>query len=409
MEPSSMKKNLLWNAAGNVIYLMCQWLITVLVTVLGGLEDAGVLSIAMSLSATFQTLAMFGIRNFQVSDLEGKYSDSGYLTLRAITCGGALVLCVGAALFSGYSAEQQIAILLFMLFRLAESYSDVLHGIAQKNERLDVAGKSFAMKGLGALICFLGGYLFTHSLNVSLLLMTVLSVASTCLYDLPQVRRLASFRLLGGAFECGRLALEALPLCVYLFLYTALSTLPKLILERACGGEILGAYSSIFAPALLLQIATGYLYNPFATQFAAYRRTGDRSAYRRLLTKLLVSIFGVAAVVMIAAQFLGAFALRLVYGEQIESYVYMLNPILILNFIISYFGLFAMLATVQRRFRYLIGAVAVGFAITLATSAAMIRGLGPNGASYALILALLPAIAILCVGIFIPEKHESKE
>jgi len=112
---------------------------------------------------------------------------------------------------------------------------------------------------------------------------------------------------------------------------------------------------------------------------------------------------------MIAAQFLGAFALRLVYGEQIESYVYMLNPILILNFIISYFGLFAMLATVQRRFRYLIGAVAVGFAITLATSAAMIRGLGPNGASYALILALLPAIAILCVGIFIPEKHESKE
>ena len=403
------KRRLLWNAAGNIIYLACQWLITVLVTVLGGFGDAGVLSIAMSLSSTFQTLAMFGIRNYQVSDLEGKYSNTGYLTLRAVTCSGALLFCVAVSFFSGYNGGQQLAILLFMLFRLAESYSDVLHGIAQKNGRLDIAGQAFTIKGFGSLASFLIGFLLTEQLNMGLLTMTVFSALSTCFYDLPQVKRLTDFHLLGGIGECGRLALETLPLCVYLFLYTALSMLPKLILEKTCGGDILGAYSSIFAPALLLQIATGYLYNPFATQFAEFRRTGNGSAYRSLLMKLMGAILAVAVLVMVAAQFLGEFALTLVFGEQIVAYVYMLNPILILNFVISYFGLFAMLATVRRRFWYLIGAVSVGFAITAAVSGILIREIGPNGASYALILALLPAIAILGVGGLAREKHDVKE
>ena len=76
MSEQNLKKNMIWNAAGNLIYMACQWIVTVLVTNLGDFYDAGVLSIAMSVSATFRTLAMFGIRNYQVSDIDDKYSDT---------------------------------------------------------------------------------------------------------------------------------------------------------------------------------------------------------------------------------------------------------------------------------------------------------------------------------------------
>jgi O-antigen/teichoic acid export membrane protein len=404
-----MQKNFLWNAAGNVIYLLCQWLITVLVTILGGFGDAGLLSIAMSLSATFQTVAMFGIRSFQVSDVEEKYNDTCYTTLRALTCLSAMLMCAVATLAAGYGRAQSLAILLFMIFRLAESYSDVLHGIAQRNDRLDIAGKAFTVKGIGSLACFLLGYRLSGNLNVGILCMMLFSLVSTLCYDLPAVWHVRRFPLFGKITGCGRLALETLPLCVYLFLYTALSTLPKLLLEQASGEVILGAYSSIFAPAMLLQIATGYIYNPFATQFAQYRRDGDTRKYNSLLIKILVSILAIAAVILIAAQFLGEFALKLIYGEQIAEYVYMLNPILILNFIISYFGFFAMLTVVLRRFRFLILAVSAGFVISLALATPMIGAFGPNGASYSLLVALIAAIAILCIGIFSPSKEDKKE
>lgn len=66
-------ENIVWNATGNFTYLAAQWVIVVLVTRKTGLENAGILSLAMSISATFQTLAFFGMRNYQVSDVKRKY------------------------------------------------------------------------------------------------------------------------------------------------------------------------------------------------------------------------------------------------------------------------------------------------------------------------------------------------
>lgn len=67
---------------------------TVLLTRLFGYADQGALSLAMSVSAAFQTLALFGIRTYQVSDIECKYPDSCYVGLRGITCAAALAACL---------------------------------------------------------------------------------------------------------------------------------------------------------------------------------------------------------------------------------------------------------------------------------------------------------------------------
>jgi len=404
----TIKRAFLWNAVGNTIYLLCQWLITVLVPVLGGFEDAGVLSVAMSVSATFQTVALFGIRSYQVSDMEGEYSDSCYVGLRSLTCLLALVLCVVFSLVNRYFGSQLLAIFLFMMFRLAENYSDVFHGIAQKKDRLDIAGKAFSIKGIGFLLCFLLGYALTENLNLGLLLMTLFSCGSTLLYDLPQVRKLSDFRLIDSISACGKLAMETLPLCIYLFFYAAISTLPKLILEKQCGEALLGAYASIFAPAMLLQSAAGYLYNPFATKFAEYRRRHQTAKFNALLMKIMLAMLGIAAAVMVAAQFLGEYALVLVFHEQIREYVYMLNPILIVNFAVACLGFFCMLVIVLRKFRWLLAGCGTGFVLCLVLTTPAIHLFGANGASYSLIVAAVAAILILLVCIILTVRKDQK-
>lgn len=398
MTEQNMKKNVIWNAIGNITYLVCQWVVTVLVTVIGGFEDAGVLSIAMSVSATVQTLAMFGIRSYQVSDLKNKYTDTCYVGFRTLTCALAMIVCVIFSLVSGYLGGQLLAICLFMIFRLAESYADVLHGIAQKNGRLDIAGKSFTVKGIGLLICFLVGYVLSKELNIGLLCMMLFSLSVTLVYDLPSAKRLAIFSLLDTPRHCARLAMETLPLFVYLFLYSALSTVPKLILEGQCGEVILGAYSSIFAPAMLLQAATGYLYNPFATQFAQHLGEGDRKKFCSLLIKIVLAMLVIAIVVMFLAQFLGEFALVLVFGEKIKEYVLFLNPILIVNFAISFLGFFCMLTVVLRKFKRLLLGCGAAFAICLFLTKPLIGQYEANGCSYSLILACVVGIAVLATG-----------
>ena len=396
------KSNFVWNAVGNITYMMCQWLITVLVPILGGFGDAGILSVAMSVSATCQTIGMFGIRNFQVSDVEGKYHNSCYVGLRAITCGAAMVACLVFSLVSGYHFNQVIAILLFMTFRLAETYSDVLHGIAQKNGRLYIGGISFFIKGVGLLVSFLVAFLLSkNNLNAGLLAMTAFSCATVVLYDLPQVRKIADFRLTDSLGRCGRLALETLPLCIYLFLYSAIFTLPKLILGDVSGESILGAYSSIYAPAMLLQAASTYLYTPFATNFGDLRQKGDKKAFRSLLLKIVIAILIMSAVVLVMALLLGEFALVLVFGEKIRPYAGYLLPILLVNIGCAYFGFFCMLSIVLRAFRWLLSGCFVGFFLSVLLTKPAIRMFDVNGTSYSVVFATVVASIVLLIGIMI--------
>ena len=387
MEEKNFKRNMVWNALGNLVFLGCQWLITIFVANLGDFKDAGLLSIAMSLSATFQTISVFGIRSYQVSDLQGKYSDTCYVGFRVITCTVATALCLAFSVIGSYGAEQIVAIALFMFFRLSDNFSDVLYGIAHKNGRLDIVGKSYLIKGPFTLAFFLGGYILTNELNMSLLLMAVSSWCVTVLYDYFAVRRFSDFKLWQRRLNWLDLGRETLPLCIYLFASAAISTIPKLILEQRCGEEILGAYSSIFAPALLISTAAGYLYTPFVPSFAEARQENDSRAFIKLFLKISVAVAAFALITVIAAVFLGDFALGLLFGDKILGYTYLLIPILVSIFVNAMFTFLCTLCVVLRDFRGLLVACAAGLVCEVAVTGAWIDASGVNATSYGYILA----------------------
>ena len=82
-----------FNSMGSLFYLLCQWLLTVVVVPLCSFEAAGILTLAISLTNVFFTLATFGIRIFQVSDSQGKYGPGLYISTRVFTCLCSFALC----------------------------------------------------------------------------------------------------------------------------------------------------------------------------------------------------------------------------------------------------------------------------------------------------------------------------
>lgn len=384
------------NAAGNLLYLAAQWVVTVLVTRLADFSAAGVLSVAMSLSAVFQTVAFFGIRSFQASDVREVYADGVYFAFRHITSIAAAVLAVLAALLLGYRGEALAASLLYMLFRIAEGYSDVLHGAAQRRGRLDIAGIGFGIKGPALLAGFLIGFLPARSLVAGLAVMAAVSCLSTLLYDLPAVRRLSPFPLSVHPRDCRALARETAPLCLYLFFYSALSTVPKFVLEKMTGTASLGAYASIFAPALLILAAAGYLYNPFAPSFARLADEKNERGFLLLFLKIILALAVALALCLAAAALAGEWALVLLFGEPIRAHVHLLAPILLSVFSVALVAFLSMLVTVRRRLLLLCIGTGIGAGLTLALSPVFIRLFDANGASYALCIAsALTALILL--------------
>ncbi len=402
MENSNLKKNMLWNAAGNVIYLACQWVVTILVTNLGDFTDAGILSLAMSISATFHTIGMFGIRNFQVSDVENKYSDTTYVNFRVITGTAAMAGCMIFSVICRHSGTTLLAIFLYMLFHLSECLSDVLHGIAQKNDRLDIAGKAYALKGVSTLSAFFIAYKLTLNINIGLLAFTSAAWILTIVYDVVSVKGLSDFGFCQKIGNSMKLAKETWPLCVYLFFVGAISTVPKLILESILGEEILGIYSSIFSPALIIAAAAGYLFYPFVPAFAEHYKKKDSKAFIFLFAKITFAIVGFFVVTVILAVFLGDFALGIIFGEKIADHTYLLLPIIIAIFANALMSFLCTLSVVLRDFISLIISCIAGLLLELAITGAWINHSGINAASYSYICgSVLVCIALLARIVYI--------
>lgn len=396
---SNLRNNMLWNAAGNLVYLGLQWLITVLVVRINGYIDAGILSLAMSISAIFQNVASFGVRNYQVSDLQPKYTDSQYVSLRWITCILSFVLCFGFVQINSYSLKQEVCILLFMLFRIAENYVDVLHGIAQKKDRLDLAGKSFLLRGIFTFITFIVFYFISKDLNASITCMVLISFVLVCWYDVRQIRKLSEYHLCIRDKRMKEIILECLPLCIYMVFFSMLIMIPRYCLERLMGSEALGGYASVFAPAMLIQAAASYLYGPLISVFASYRNNGRLREYQKLFGKVTIVIIGGTAILFMGTSIAGEFILTIVFGESILEYAYLFSSVIICTGLIAYNSFLSALMTVERKLRFLATFNMLASGLCFVASNLLIKKFGIIGTSYSLILVLLLLMVIFVLAI----------
>lgn len=394
-------KNAIWNALGSMIYLAGQWLVTVMVTRFFGYAEAGVLSLAMSISGSFQSIALWGIRNFQISDNENKYSDSNYVMMRGLTCMIALVSCMVFTLPNQYSEAQIASIFWFMMFRLSESYSDVFQGIAQKNERLDVAGKGFALKGIMIMAVFVIGHYFRKSLNTCLVLAAVSAWMVTLFYDLAITEKICRFSLISNVKKSMMLCWKTIPLCIYYFLNSTVSALPKYILEKMCDSSILGVYSSISAPTIIIQAATAYIYTPFVGKLAQLYNSNQYRKFWLLVIKIMSVLIVIGIVCLFGATVLGDYVLELIFGKSILQYSSLLFLVIIATICIALVSFVYMLEVVIRDFKNLIIGCCIGFVCTLVVSPIMITLFGADGTSIGIIISSMGSVIYMLLSMII--------
>ncbi len=393
-----LKRNLLFNTVGSMLYFVCQWLITgLLVKRLAGVYDAGLLATAMTVTNVFLTFASYGMRTYQVSDAQGKYGNSTYLASRAVTVCAAILACAVYTLLLGYSAQQSLCIALYLLYKLLEAITDVFHGFAQKRDRMDVVGISYAVRGVLSVAVFSAVLGVSGSLPAALGGMTAACYAFSLFYDVAHLRPLYCPLDRPAARAVGALLWECAPLAVYVFLNTAAGSIPKLVLERTAGTNAIGIYNLVNSPVLILQVGVVYLFAPFITIFTDKLAAGDKAGFKKLAGFITLGVFGVGVAGIAGVLLLGEWGLTLLYGADIAAYRALLVPMVVGTVFTALSLFYCMLLTVLREMRGLIGANLVGIAASGAASALLVPRRGMAGASLAVILSLAVQCAALAL------------
>ena len=392
----SVQASILWNSAGSMVYLITQWLITVLVVRMAGVSVAGDFTLAMSVNNVFYSIGMQGIRNYQVSDVKGKYKDGTYICSRMMACALSFIICTCYCLVIGYSAKQKVCIIVYCLFKMAEALYDAYAGVCQKYWRMDYIGKSWMVKGLLSFIGFVVTLYFTRNLIVAIFSMVLISFVVIAFYDVPRTKKLADISMVWKDKNNILLIKECLPLLCYIILSTTFPTVPRLFLERELGSYALGIYGSVSTPTLVVQMGATYIFSPFMTLFAEQYNDRDGKAFKDNLRKCFLAIGILGIVALAGGKILGKWGLNLLYGQEVAEYVSLLIPLIFCTILTAFVWMLCGLLTVTRNFKGLLISNGAALTVSIIISGTLIKMFDIQGTSLALGISLLMEMLGLC-------------
>ena len=401
----TIRQSILWNTWGSVIYLGVQWLQTILVARLLGYEDAGVFSLAMSVTNIFFGLSLYGMKNFQISDMDEKYSLGTYVLSRITTSIASLLLCICFVFLNRYDFRQSISIVVYMIFKLSEAIFDVFSGVYQKHWRMDYLGKSMAIRAILMLCIFPTVIVVTENLLLAVLIMTIAVFLVIIFYDLKKTQALETIQLNIKSKKVMELLIECVPLAIYGVLSTSIASIPRYFLEIYNGNEQLGIYASVATPTLIVQMASTYIFNPMVTVFSESLNRKDKTRFINTLLQCMKAIGCVAVIGVVGGKIFGRLGLRILYGESILSYEYLLVPLIVCTITTACVWLFCGILTVTRNFKSLLVGNGCAVMLSVGLSIALIPIFGMQGATYALLLGNLAGIVIFVYNI----KKDIKE
>lgn len=378
-----MRENMLWNSAGSITYLACQWLVTVLIVRLSdGYNAAGLLSLASSVTGTFGTFANYKMGVYQISDIKHENTTSEYLGFRLITLGGSFIACIIYSLIT-CPLSSILTITLYFIFKAVGLVIDIMHGLDQVNRRMDFIGKSFILQGVSTLAAFTVVFGLTQSLDLAIMAMTAAAFGVLFLFDLPHSRTFESYGVHITAKKTFYLLKRSFSAVLASLACSAIYTAPKQLLLVMVSDAALGIYSSAAAPALVVQMGATYLYAPLLDVFARHHYERNKQEMLRLLKRTALGVIAIGIVCYIGAGLLGEWALCLLFGESIRPYAYLLQPVVVASVATAFLWFFGDLLVALRSFRgYFLGN-AIALASVVPLGVFCIQQWGMNGVSFA--------------------------
>lgn len=395
MKKKSTLANIFYNSFGSIFYYGCQWLTTILVVRLSGYEDAGNYSLAMTFTAAFAILALFNTRQYQVSDVQGEYTERTYINSRWISMLVAFAICLVGLVFNSYTPHQWGVILLYMLYKCAEAWIDVYHGIDQKNGRMDYICYSYLIRGILMFAGFCGVLYLTKNLIWAVGSVTIASVAVAFFYD----RRIAEGFIKAEEKKVDREAVKRLmfamiPLVIVAVTNNLSISLPKYFLEKYYDETVLGYYSSVATPSTVVQLGASTVFVPLITPLADKLKVGDKKGFVGILKKVIVAFVVLSVMAVLVSALFGKWFLVLVFGEEIRPYTYLFVPIIISALLISINASLFPMCTVLREIKGQLWVGIVGVLVSVISSIQFVKKYSMNGVVIALLLTLAVQIII---------------
>ncbi len=314
-------RDYIWNSIGTGAWGMVFPVLTMIATQLTGAERAGMFSMAFVVASLLMIIANFGVRTYQISDLEERHSFADYQINRLITCVFMMLVGVGYCMIRGYDHEMFMICMGVFVYRMSDGLGDVYEGRLQQMDKLYLAGISQAFRSVAALVVFSVALLITNSLVVASFAMAVVAVLTLFFLTIPLAwfetpkSRKASVRSIAELFK------HSWPLFTALFLYAVIDNMPKFVMEGVLSYDNQLYFNALYFPAQGILITAQLIYKPMLVRMAAvWADTSKRRRFDLTIVAMMVVIVVITVVMVVFMGWLGLPIMSFLYGIDFEQF-----------------------------------------------------------------------------------------
>lgn len=342
----------LWNMIGSVLQSFQSVVFLMILTRTVGLLQAGIFTIAYANANLFLNIGKYGMRYYQVSDVQEQYSFKEYAYSRSITVVAMVVVSIGytcyATVTNGYSSEKFWIIIWMCLYKAVDAIEDVFEGNYQQKGRLDIASKILVIRtGIAALIYALGLILLQNQLY-ALVITTIISYI-LMIWFLHYTERVfdnnSKIMRLGQIMH---LLKSCFPLFIGCFLSFYIGNAPKYAIDAQLSDEVQACYGFIAMPVFVIGMLNNFIFNPLLHSMAVLWEKRSISKFiHQIILQIAVIVF-ITVVCIIGAWMIGIPVLSWMYHTNLEQYKMELLILLMGGGFLGLSGLLNAMITVVR-------------------------------------------------------------
>lgn len=416
--------NYIWNAIGGMLNAGQSVLVLIIVTRVCGLEAAGLYSIAFATGNLFMYLGNYGVRNYQVSDVDEKFPFRSYILHRLLTVAlmllAAAVYCTYSLLRGAYSPAKTMTVAAMCLLKAIDCLEEVLEGRLHQRGRLDLAGKMMTVRllisigGMLAVLVATGNLLTATNAAIILAAAAVILMAAACRRTLlplqpapgaaaknrgaatsPAAASAAVSAARRGALRDAAVLMRVcFPVCAANFLSFYLINAPKYAIDAAMNETAQAQYNFIAMPVFVIQLLGMFVYQPVLVRMTLSWNSADQKGFLRDFLRITAGLLIIAALCLGGAYVLGIPVLSALYATDLSALKPELLLILAGGVFLAMNGFYSAVLTLMREqnripVMYLAGAV---LSLILTPRFVGISGIMGAVISFVLIMAIVCAL-----------------
>ena len=353
------KQDYIWNTAAGLINAAEAVVMSMFVTRMTGLADAGILSIAFTIGNQLMPIGKFGIHSYQVTDVTERFPFAVYLKSRIVTTFVMIISTCVYLLYGhvclGYSRDKIGVVLAVCLIYAVEAVEDVIWGYYQHRDRLYVGAELFCYRWIGILLVFPAVLYFSRDLKFTLQLCFVLSVIIFAVLLKLTFRAVSGGKVVSVGIirkvdlkEIGELLTIAFPLFGITFLSFYVNSAPKYAIDACLTDEIQACYGFVAMPVFAIGLVNNFIYQPVLVPMATEWEQKQTDRFNARIIRQLMIIAGISVVCMAGAYVLGIPVLSILYHTDLSGYKRELLILLLAGGFLAGSGYLSVVLTIMR-------------------------------------------------------------